>query len=91
MSNPNDPRFQGQQPAPAPSAPAQNPGGLHFLEGLGQLALAGAHFLGVGDDNEEGQAEESRPGRRRNNRFSQAFGRPTKPTGSCCRAKRPTK
>ncbi len=82
--------YQGQalggQPTQAPAAG----GGLHFLEGAGNLLLAGLHlFSGSGDSNEEGQDEE--PARRKRNRFSSSFSRPSKPAGACCRAKRPTK
>ena len=80
--------LQGQQVVqPTQNPPASN-GGLHFLEGIGQLFLAGAHFFG-GED-EEGE-EIEKPNRRPRSRFTSSESRSAKPTGSCCRAKRPAK
>lgn len=94
MTNPYDPNFQlyqGQalqgQPQYAQPQP-QAATGLHFLEGVGNLALAAAHLFSGGTDDGEGEAEEAP--RRRRRRFAAAVTAP-KPAGSCCRAQRPKK
>ena len=85
--DPKTPLYQGQAPQ-GPPPPAPQPPSLHFLEGLGNLVLAGAHFFS-GNPNEETEEEEQRP--RRRPRFPRAGGSSSARagSGSCCR--RPTK
>lgn len=91
MGNPYDPKtplYEGQpqaQPAPQASSLA----GLHFLGGLGDLVVAGAHFLTGGGDEADDEEVEEQPRPRRRFR-SRVFGANSARTikGACCR--RPT-
>jgi hypothetical protein len=95
MGNPYDPStplYEGQQAQPqqAQQAPQVQPGNsqastLHFLGGLGELAMAGVHFFAGGsDDEDEGEEEAAAPRRFRPRLFgansSKRVGK-----GSCCR------
>jgi hypothetical protein len=84
--DPNVPLYDGQVLRAQPQAQAQNQAaGLHFLAGIGELVMAGAHFMGAGDDDEEGEEEESSSRRSVRPRLFGARPSARVGKGSCCR------
>ncbi len=59
--NPSSQQPQSQQPQ---QAPAPQGAGFHFLAGMGELAIAAAHFFGGRSDDDEAEEPEA-PSRRR--------------------------